>query len=194
MAVRDSGDLAQRLRTYGAALATAVAIALLLAPTARADHVFDALVSTGPAGGNGLFTPVFVGASADGSVVFFETSESLVAADTDSSQDVYARSGGVTTLVSIGPAGGNGAFPAVFGGASADGSHVFFSTQETLVAGDTDSASDVYERSGGVTTLVSSGPAGGNGAFAAVFRAASTDGSRVFFETSESLVAGAASA
>ena len=43
-----------------------------------------------------------------------------------------------------------------FAGASSDGSKVFFRTDEQLVSGDTDDASqDVYERSGGTTKLVS---------------------------------------
>src|SRR5262245_31455628 len=66
--------------------------------------------------------------------------------------------------VSTGPAGGNGAFQGFFAGASADGSRVFFATQEPLVGADTDTELDVYERSGGQTTLVSTGPTGGNGA------------------------------
>ena len=77
-----------------------------------------------------------------------------MSADTDTFADVYERSGGQTTLVSTGPAGGNGIFPAFFVGASVDG-RVFFVTMETLVSDDADTATDVYERSGGQTTLVS---------------------------------------
>ena len=53
---------------------------------------------------------------------------------------------------------------------------------------DTDMFVDVYERSGGQTTLVSTGPFGGNGASPATFAGASVDGSRVFFVTDERLV------
>ena len=130
----------------------------------------------------------FEGASADGTRVFFETVESLVSADTDTSMDVYERAGGQTTLVSTGPTGGNGTFDASFAGASADGSRVFFETEESLVSADTDTAQDVYERAGGQTTLLSTGPTGGNGAFQASFGGASADGTRVFFQTEESLV------
>ena len=42
---------------------------------------------------------------------------------------------------------------------------VFFDTEEKLVAADTDAQFDVYERSGGTTTLLSTGPSGGNGSF-----------------------------
>ncbi len=148
------------------------------------------LVSTGPTGGNGTVQANFSGSSADGSRVFFSTSESLVSADTDTSEDVYERSGGQTTLLSTGPTGGNGTFGASFVGASVDGSRVFFSTAESLVSADTDTSGDVYARSGGQTTLVSTGPTGGNGTFDASFERASADGSRVFFLTLESLVSG----
>ena len=135
-----------------------------LASRASAEHSLLEQVSTGPTGGNGAFDGFFAGASADGSRVFFVTVEPLVSADTDTEQDVYERSGGQTTLVSTGPAGGNGATGAGFAGASADGSRVFFVTIEPLVSADTDRTQDVYERSGGQTTLVSTGPTGGNGA------------------------------
>jgi hypothetical protein len=161
------------------------------------------LVSTGPSGGNGAFdvcsrltlpTACKVDVSQDGSRVFFMTNESLVPADTDTSQDVYERdpATGTTTLLSTGPAGGNGAFDAALGSGisnevSADGSHVFIETKESLVSSDTDGALDVYDRSGGTTTLVSNGPTGGNGGTDAFFRGASVDGTRVFLQTFESL-------
>lgn len=44
----------------------------------------------------------FSGSSADGSKAFFETRESMAGSDTDSTVDVFERSGGATTLVSIG--------------------------------------------------------------------------------------------
>src|SRR5437879_2306620 len=47
-----------------------------------------------------------------------------------------------TDLQSIGPSGGNGAFDATWAGASQDGSKVFFVTNESLVAADTDTAGD----------------------------------------------------
>ena len=146
------------------------------------------LLSTGPAGGNGAFKPIFRGASADGTRVFFTTEEQLVAADTDSAGDVYERSGGTTTLLSTGPAGGNGAPDASFRGTSNDGSRVFIETSEQLVASDTDNAIDVYERSGGTTTLLSTGPGGGNGARDALVKAWSAGGTRVFIQTAEQLV------
>ena len=56
------------------------------------------------------------------------------------------------------------------------------------MSADTDTAIDVYERAGGQTTLVSTGPTGGNGGVDANFGGASADGARVFFRTAESLV------
>ncbi len=148
------------------------------------------LVSTGAIGGNGGFNAFFAGSSADGSKVFFGTAEKLTGSDSDSQTDIYERSGGSTALVSTGATGGNGAFPAFFDGASADGSVVLVRTTEKLEAVDLDSQTDIYQRSGGSTTLVSTGAAGGNGAFPATFGGVSHDGSRVFFETQEALELG----
>ena len=106
---------------------------------------------------------------------------------------MYERAGGVTTLVSQ-PAAGV-ADPdtddASFQGASADGSHVFFETLERLTADDTDCCFlDVYERAGGVTTLVSQ-PTGVDDPDTdnAFFRGASADGSHVFLWTTQKLTA-----
>ena len=94
------------------------------ASPASADHSLMELVSTGPAGDVG--GPAgFVGASPDGTHVFFETTGKLVNADTDAASDVYERSGGQTTLVSTGPTGGNDDSSAVdFKGVSAGGTRV----------------------------------------------------------------------
>jgi hypothetical protein len=145
------------------------------------------LISTGSSGGNGSFPAFFRGASADGARVFFTTAERLAPGDTDSSADVYERAGGATTLVSTGPAGGNGAFDAAYHGSTPGGAQIFIQTRERLTPADTDSAVDVYERTGGTTTLVSTGPTGGNGAFDAHFRKPSDGGSRLFFDTAERL-------
>jgi hypothetical protein len=133
----------------------------------------------------------FRGMSSDGSVVFFDTKENLVAADADGMRDTYQRSGGTTSLVSAPGAGASGSpADANFRGASTNGSVVDFDTTENLVAADVDGLIDVYERSGGTTTLVS---APGSGATApakdAFFDAVSADGSMVFFDTTENLVA-----
>jgi hypothetical protein len=147
------------------------------------------LVSTGPESRNGPAPASFEWASPDGSssAAIFTTSEALVVQDTDTMPDVYERSGGVTTLLSTGPEGGNGAFSASFAGASSDGSRVFFATDESMVKEDEDESVDVYHRSGGETELVSTGPLGGNGSFPAGLRGVSSDGSVAFFTTKERL-------
>jgi hypothetical protein len=128
--------------------------------------------------------------SSDGSHVYFETIERLSGEDVDSSQDVYDWSSGTVTLTSIGSDGGNGAPSATFAGAAHDGSSIVFETTESLLAQDTDSVRDVYERAGGATSLVSTGPDGGNGGSPASLRWVSPDGSTssLLFSTDESLV------
>ena len=66
--------------------------------------------------------------------MFFQTTESLVAADTDSSMDVYERSSGTTTLLSHGTERRQrGVQRDLRGRVSTDGSHVFIRTAEKLV-------------------------------------------------------------
>ncbi len=148
-----------------------------------------ALLSTGPAGGNGPANATYAANADGGEAVFFETAGKLVAADTDSEVDVYERTGGATTLISTGPAGGDEEVSAAFNKVSPDGGTVLFSTAETMVAEDLDAVTDVYSRSAGSTTLVSIAPGFGNGNFGAGFAGASADLSHVLFETAESLVA-----
>lgn len=193
---------------------SAVLAAMVLVSTAGADHGVVELVSGG-SGSNGTFDVSFEGASQDGTRIFFSTEESLVGHDNDTPctdifgtpapcRDIYQYNGGVTSLLSRGPIGGNGPFGASFDAVSQDGSRVYFSTREALVAADQDPADgcldvsgapspcrDIYVRTGGsTTTLVSTGPAGGNGDEDVEFNAISRDGGRVFFTTQESLVAG----
>jgi hypothetical protein len=98
------------------------------------------LRSQGQINGNGAVDAFFAGASADGARIFFETDEQLVSADTDTSTDIYERAAGQTTLLSP----SSGAFTAEFRDASADGSAVFFSTADNVLASDTDASRDVY--------------------------------------------------
>jgi hypothetical protein len=105
------------------------------------------LLSTGPAGGNGSTDALFRSSSADGSRAFFTTTESLVAGDTDNFADVYERADADTTLLSIGPSGGNASFGATYGGAADDGTKVFFATEEQLTPDDGDAFGDVYSSS-----------------------------------------------
>jgi hypothetical protein len=171
--------------------------------TADTDHSPDVyqrsggittLVSAGAGGkGNEEVPASFEWASTAGGtpVVVFSTTEALTTEDTDSAQDVYERSGGVTTLVSTGPQDSGGPLGASFAGASADGSKIFFATAEPLVSADTDSSNDIYMRSAAGTVLVSVGPAGGNGPFpAGLHDSVSSDGSRAYFVTLERLTEG----
>ena len=164
---------------------------LAAAGPAHADHSVIEHASVGTTGGNGTQHVFSYYPAADGSRVFFDTSEALTADDTDTRMDIYEHVvGGSTNLVSTGPPGGNGAFDAVLRGQNPDGSHVLFHTAEQLVAADTDTADDTYDRSGGTTTLVSTGPQttfcfGTDTAFS---YAISPDGSRMIFSTSDRLV------
>ena len=90
-------------------------------------------------------------------------------------------------LALVAPA--TGAAYSFFGGASSDGSKVFFYTDEQLVSADTDASYDIYERSGGTTTWISQGPDRRQRRRAA-FAGASNDGSKVFFYSYEQLVSG----
>lgn len=152
------------------------------------------LVSSGEGGkGNGSAPATFnwVSPAAGPQVAVFHTGEQLTGEDEDNAQDVYARSGGATKLVSIGPAGGNGEVGASFAGASEDGSKIFFVTTESLVTQDKDLSLDVYMRTGETTTLVSTGqPPSGNGDFPAALRGVSADGSKAVFTTQERLTEG----
>ncbi len=133
----------------------------------------------------------FVGASADGTRVFFVSDRQLTPDDDDTNrEDVYERAGGVTTLVSQ-PTGV--ADPDTddvnFERVSSDGTRVFLETTQKLTDDDDDTnQTDVYQRAGGVTTLLSQ-PTGvvDPNDDEARFRGASQDGTRVFFETTGKL-------
>lgn len=146
--------------------------------------------------------PTYKGSSSDGEYLFFESDEQLVPGDTDSKRDLYLRSfdeavgeegAYVTRQVSVGPAGGNDSYPALFAQASADGKLVFFTTDESLVVADKDRRTDVYLRElGGTTKLISGGataclPACGSGNFDVGFSRATQSGAKILFLTAERL-------
>ena len=164
-------------------------VAALVSQSGLAAAAQVELVSDGSADVGAQFRAV----STQAGRALFVTAEALSPADTDSNGDLYRWSGGQPELISIGPAGGNGAFGVGGSEMSADGTRVFFNTFEQLTTEDTDSRYDVYERSGGQTRLASIGPVGGNGNAAghdAFLLSASADGMRVFFRTDERLVSG----
>jgi len=143
--------------------------------------------------GNGAAPATFEGSSADGSLVFFSTAESLAGADGDQFQDLYLRAAGTTTLVSSAGACPTGLeCDAVYRGATPSGGSVFFQTTQPLVGADGDEASDLYAWSAGGIDLVSQ-PGSSCGSCAnelqpATFAGASTDGTKVLFQTGEKLV------
>src|SRR4051812_45469884 len=160
------------------------ALALLAPATgSAADRVLD-LASPGT-----TQAATFVGVSADGSRVFIESFEQLVAEDTDSSVDVYQLAGGTPTLLSDRQkAGPDEEKPATFEHTSADGTRVVFTTDESLVGDDADSKAALYERAAGATTLLSDPPLGPDHNEAVTFEAASADGSRVIWRTGEPIL------
>jgi hypothetical protein len=154
-------------------------------------------LSTGPTGGNDAVDALFEAISEDGSRVFFQTTEPLVAADTDRKSDVYARKVGAGSpeLVTVGEADQNGVTDASFVGSTSDGEKVFFVTSESFASADQDSSDDIYERdlATGETQLVSAPAAGCGtcepGAFP-FYNGVSANGQRVFFATSGKLASG----
>lgn len=145
-----------------------------------------------PAAAAGSTIPV-AGQSAGG--IYLITDEALLPADTDGAQDVYRRAGGKLSLETLGetacqPGCGNGAdgVETEIGLPLLEPEGVVFATAESLVAGDTDSSVDIYERIGSSLAQVSVGPNGFNGPHDAEFFNSSPDGSRVLFTTGEQLV------
>ncbi len=138
-------------------------------------------------GGDGEFDADLDSVSEEGSTIVFSTAEKLAAADTDSSVDLYERTGATTQLVSQGESF-NGAFDAKWAVTPPDGSSVFFLTREPILSQDTDSSVDLYERGSGETTLISRGTTPANGEFDVGDRVMTTDnGDRAVFSTSEPL-------
>ena len=144
-----------RGRGLGKVVAGLAAAATLLAATAAAQDRSVELVTTGPAGNGSLSEFEAASTSEDGTTVAFATSERLVSSDEDDQVDVYVRRGGTTSIASHGDKNGNLAFGAGSPGVSVDGSRVYFTTAEQLVAEDADAAVDVYEYLDGAAKLVS---------------------------------------
>jgi Ca2+-binding RTX toxin-like protein len=142
-------------------------------------------VQDGPDAASDAIGNLTAGISADGSRIFFATEESVIAADTDGTQDIYERSGGTTTLVS------EGALTANFRRITPDASHIFYDTASPLSDADDDTSSDIYDRSGGTTTLITDRVKDDADAAVDVVgnTVVSTDASRFVFSTPESLVA-----
>ncbi|HET7486641.1 MAG TPA: hypothetical protein VFJ85_01835 [Acidimicrobiales bacterium] len=98
--------------------------------------------------------------SADGRYVAYASlATNLVPGDTNAQSDIflYDRVANTTTRVSVGPGGAQGTAGSFFPSVSADGSTVVFDSFNALVAGDTNTNSDVfaYDRASATVTRVS---------------------------------------
>jgi hypothetical protein len=123
----------------------------------------------------------------DGAHFFFYSDRPLVAADRDDyDRDIYEWTGGEVRMVSTGPTsdtvGIGGPSSANFQTASPDGSHVFFSTNDHLVAEDTgtDVSFDNYERDSSGIHLFAPAEVRSDPTLYATPLATSTDGTRVY--------------
>jgi hypothetical protein len=133
-------------------------------------------------------TPNFV--SQDGSRAFFTTTQKLNDKDNDGGKpDIYERTAGATLLVSDATGKADPASAGVtFAGASVDGTHVYFTTNQALTPDDKDTAQDVYQRFSGATTLISKANSGVSSKTAdATYAGASDGGGRVYFNTVQKL-------
>jgi hypothetical protein len=147
-----------------------------------------------------------VGGSPDASHLLFITYERLTPDDTDEELDLYEWAGGTVRRVTTGSSGGNAAgqhiycHPTLYDYCgslryvSEDGARVVFETTEKLVAADTDDLIDVYQRAGGVTTLLSPArpgrqPVYGETDHDVFFVDASLDGSIAYLQSEEQLTA-----
>lgn len=132
------GSDCQEIFLYHAAdnsLACASCAARGVTPTAGAElqGEYKALISGGPY----LESQQVL---SNGEVIF-ESAQPLVARVTDGATNVYEYDHGEVSLISS----GTGAGPSLYAGMSGNGSNVFFSTGQGLVASDTDNAPSVYD-------------------------------------------------
>jgi hypothetical protein len=151
------------------------------------------LVSTGPLdGSSGAGLELFAGSSPDGQRTFFEAFGPMTPQDTDTCLDLYERSAGQTVLVAPSPA--PPPEPPVcdgvrFGGVSADGTHLFFTSGAELEAGD-ERGEDIYQQVGSTFTRLTTYPEPESGCVDLVkFADASSDGGTVLFSTNVQVVA-----
>ena len=148
------------------------------------------LVSDGPGATDPAIDAFFASASFNADHIFFSSQQSLAASDTDTAQDVYARKadGSLQHISDHPTTSPDAAKAADFTGGSADGTRATFLTSESMLSSDTDSTSDIYAREpNGGLTLVSGGPATPDPEIGVDPGRVSRDGSRVFWETHESI-------
>ena len=186
------------MRNASIRLACGLAAALVAAPggSARAAAATPVLMTatSGGAAANETTAQDGTSLSADGNlVVFVSGSPNLVAGDTNGMRDVFVRdvATGATTLVSVGVAGGPANGASSNARISADGRLVVFtSLAGNLVAGDTNSVADVFERDlvTGQTTRVSLSASGaqGNAASGEAASGISADGGAISYSSAAS--------
>jgi Tol biopolymer transport system component len=127
--------------------------------------------------------------SADGRFSVFQSNATdLVPGDTNGATDVFRldRVTGATTRLSVSTGGVQGNGPSVAPAVSANGSRVVFaSVASTLVAGDTNGASDIFlhDRGTGATTRISVDSAGAQASGGSFAPSISADGRFVVFES-----------
>ena len=151
------------------------------------------LVSTGPLDGDNASPFMsFMGASPDGARVFFDAFSVLTSDDLDNCPDLYQRSAGQTTLVAPEP---DPPPPpplcnsVAFGGVSADGSHLFFSSADDLEPAD-ERGEDIYQQVGSAFTRLTTYPEPEGSCVDLVrFVDASRDGGTVLFATNSPVTA-----
>lgn len=152
-----------------------------------------ALISTGPLDGpSGTGLALFSGTSPNGQRAFFEAFGPMTPQDTDTCLDLYERSAGQTALVAPSPAPPP-AYPVCdgvrFGGVSAGGTHLFFSSGAELEPGD-ERGEDIYQQVGSTFTRLTTYPEPESGCVDLVkFADASSDGGTVLFTTNVQVVA-----
>jgi Ca2+-binding RTX toxin-like protein len=124
------------------------------------------------------------GANPDLTTVLISTTSPLLPGDGEADNDLYAWNAGTFTLVSTGPLDTGGELGVDGEFVSEDGSRILFTAESTLTPDDTDGGEeDLYERSGGTTTLLTPGTVDEELGQLTV----TADASRVFFETDEAL-------
>lgn len=139
------------------------------------------LVSTSPTDSGSNFNYP-LGMTPDGATLYLSSSGRLAPEDTDDIVDIYERTGGIVSLLSVTATAGNGPHSVTFNGMSADGTHLFFQTEEQLDPSDADSVVDLYEWSAAGVALVSTSDTD-TGANDAGYQASTADGSHVYFAT-----------
>lgn len=156
-----------------------------------------ARVSVSSAGGQAGGFSLYPSISADGRFVAFESdAPNLVAGDTNETNDVFVhdRTTGATTRVSVDSAGAEAGYCSAEPSISGDGRYVAFTSIDySLVAGDENSATDIFvrDRTAGTTTRVSVASGGAEANAGSGSPSISADGRYVVFSSlANNLVAG----